>query len=598
MSEVSLIAKATVVLLAALLAARLARGSAASMRALILTAAFGALLAIPLAEVVVPSQAVEVRLPRMTPRAGVVFAPGIEAPPTSAGNAVSEAASTPAPSRIPQIGAFLQAVWRIGVLIVFLRLGAALWRLRALKRSSQRWLNATAESILRERTSRRIDLFLHRDLAAPMTCGIVRPAIGLPMDARSWPEAELRQALIHEAEHIRRGDWLVQLLAKVACALYWFHPLAWTAARRLFLECEHACDDAVVRVGERTAYAQQLVSMARRLSGRISGHALSMADRRDLAERVDAVLNSARPRGEVSVMAAVTTAMVALLVTAAIAPWRAVAAQSRAAVEDILPIPTALAGKGFEAVRIRIGDRQGSSSASFDPETGRFIARNASLLWLVSQAYASVPSLSFVPEEPYELHDTRITGGPDWMHSDTFDIDARAGLPVSAEDLRAMLRQLLHDAFDLFVRIEKQETPAYRLVRADAGGSAPGLRPGDTNCADKYIDTEGGPGRIERRCTTLAAFAAGFTLAEVLGRPVVDRTGLTGVFDVSLSYAPTRDELSTIYELRPEQLPRELSERPSIFQAFEQQLGLKLESTRAAIYTLAVDHAERPTASR
>jgi uncharacterized protein (TIGR03435 family) len=593
MSELSMVAKATFILASALVATRLARGSAASRRALILTSAFGVLLAMPLTELMSPVRPVAVPLPAIS-TAVVLSDPSREpSVPAPASTATVDASSPSASGRVEIIAA-VRGVWFAGVLIVAIRLGFALRRLSQLRRSGERWTDETAQAILRQATSRRVHLFLHGDLGTPMTCGILRPAIGLPLDACNWPAPELRQVLIHEAEHIRRGDWLVQLLARLVTAAYWFHPLAWVAARRLHLECEHACDDAVVRAGERTAYAQQLVSMARRLSERPSTSALAMADRRDLARRVDAVLSTARPRGAVGLRAAAVTVAVALLVALAIAPWRAVAAQSTS-LEDVLQIPTALTGRRFDNVTIRSGDRQGPSGASFDAKTGRLIAHNVTLQWLISQAYAPVPLLEFVREEPYELNDTRVTGGPEWIERDTFNVEATAELPVTAEDLRAMLRQLLFDSFDLFVRVEKQEKAAYRLVRArDDGRVGPGLKSGEESCAERWKTEGGGPGQIVRRCTTLATFAADFTLVEALGRPVIDRTGLSGLFDVTLSYTPTREELSTIWETSLAELPPEVLARPSVFAAFEQQLGLRLESTRAATYTLAVDHAARP----
>jgi uncharacterized protein (TIGR03435 family) len=108
----------------------------------------------------------------------------------------------------------------------------------------------------------------------------------------------------------------------------------------------------------------------------------------------------------------------------------------------------------------------------------------------------------------------------------------------------------------------------------------------------------GGPGHIVRRCITLAEFAADFTLTEALGRPVIDRTGIGGVFNLTLVHAPTRDELATIYELSPSDLPREFFDRPSIFAAMEQQLGLRLESTRGVTHTLVIDSAARPSQVR
>ena len=596
MGELSLIAKATSILVVALLTTRLIHRIAASTRALIVTSAFGALLALPVMELVLPARPVEVQLPRIASGADSAV-PLITTESESIwGMGKSRVrASAVAPSRLPPAATIARLAWGIGMLLVLIRLGVGLGRLRTLRKTGEPWADSTAMAILRQSTSRRVYLFVHGGLTAPMTCGIVRPAIGLPIEAREWSASELQQALIHEVEHIRRADWLVQVLAKVTCGLYWFHPLAWVAARRLHLECEHACDDAVVRVSGPASYAQQLVSIARRLSEGVSRPALSMADRRDLAKRVDAVLNHQRPRTQLRTVGVAVTSMAALLVTVAIAPWRPAAAQSAGSVEDVLPIPTALTGRRFENVSIQSGDSTGFASASFDPKTGVFVARNITLLGLISYAYAAVPQLAFTAGEPYEVHDTRIKGGPEWIHTERFNINARAKLPISAADLRTMLRQLLRDSFDLSVRVETQQTSAYRMVRVGSvGSSAPGLQPGNQDCGDRWNTKGGGPGHIVRRCVTLAAFAADFTLAEVLGRPVIDRTGVTGVFNVSLVYAPTRDELSTIYRLSGSDLPRDFLDRPSIFTAMEQQLGLRLESTGGAVHGLAIESAVRP----
>jgi uncharacterized protein (TIGR03435 family) len=355
---------------------------------------------------------------------------------------------------------------------------------------------------------------------------------------------------------------------------------------------EHACDDAVVRTSEGTAYAEQLLTMARRLRGRTSAAALGMANRRDLARRVDAVLNPLRSRAHVRRASVAVTIVTAALLAGAMAPWQVTAAQR---IEDVRPIPTALTGNRFDAVAIRAGERDGSPAVSFDPATGRFVARNVSLRWLVSQAYAPVGTPDVRPGDPYELHDADLTGGPDWMDEDRFIVEASAPRAATSAELREMLRQLLYDSFDLFVRVERQETTVYRLVRARLdGGLGPGLTPADLSCAEPWNTEGGGPGHIVRRCTTLAALAASFTLAEALDAPIVDRTGLTGSFDVSVRYAPTRDELFTIYEATASQMPREMMARSPIFVAFEQQLGLRLERTRGAIYRLAIDHAQRP----
>jgi len=148
---------------------------------------------------------------------------------------------------------------------------------------------------------RRVGVVLHESVSGPMTYGTRRPTIVMPVDAVTWTDDELTRAIVHELEHIRRADWLTQCLARTLCAGYWFHPLVWIARRQLVLEAERASDDAVLRYADASAYADQLVDLAKRLS---AGHQplLAMANRRDLAARVHALLDGPRslPGGRTS----------------------------------------------------------------------------------------------------------------------------------------------------------------------------------------------------------------------------------------------------------------------------------------------------------
>ena len=113
-----------------------------------------------------------------------------------------------------------------------------------------------------------IDALLHNGLTGPMTCGVLKPAIILPASAQQWDEAALRCALRHELEHVARWDFLTHCLSRMICAAYWFHPLVWAAWRRLRLEAERACDDAVLRQDDARDYASLLVAIAQRERGR------------------------------------------------------------------------------------------------------------------------------------------------------------------------------------------------------------------------------------------------------------------------------------------------------------------------------------------
>ena len=159
-----------------------------------------------------------------------------------------------------------------------------------------------------------------------MTCGLLRPVIVFPPDAQGWSDNDLRRAVIHELEHVRRADWLGAIcFARLACAVYWFHPLVWRCARHLSLEAERACDDAVLRREEAIFYAEQLITFAQRVCARPRGPALAMAARRDLPVRVAAVLDKGARRGRAGSARTTVALAAAVLIVAAVSPLRTVA---------------------------------------------------------------------------------------------------------------------------------------------------------------------------------------------------------------------------------------------------------------------------------
>ena len=123
----------------------------------------------------------------------------------------------------------------------------------------------------------------------------------------------------------------MQILARVVAACYWFHPLVWMAWRRLCLEAERSCDDAVVMSEERTDYAEQLVTLAQRMSATPVQPLLGMANRSDLSTRVTAVLDDRLRRGRAGFALVAGTLAAAVIVVGTVAPVRAVATAAAAA---------------------------------------------------------------------------------------------------------------------------------------------------------------------------------------------------------------------------------------------------------------------------
>ncbi len=143
-------------------------------------------------------------------------------------------------------------------------------------------------------------LSLTREPLVPMTVGVFHPSIRLPAGAEAWAANLRRSVMLHEEAHITRRDPLWNLVAQVARAVYWFHPLVWLVLHRLRVERERACDDAVLAAGVRPSdYAAQLLAFARTPDHPAASSELAMAARH-LETRVEAVLAPLTVRTPVS----------------------------------------------------------------------------------------------------------------------------------------------------------------------------------------------------------------------------------------------------------------------------------------------------------
>lgn len=191
---------------------------------------------------------------------------------------------------------------------------------------------------------------------------------------------------------------------------------------------------------------------------------------------------------------------------------------------------------------------------------------------------ASGMTVKFLIEQAYDVRDFQVVGGPSWIGSQQYDINAKIDGNPTDEQMRVMMQSLLADRFKLQVHRDTKEMPCYALVVAKGGSKLKALE----------MDAEGKPKNggmsMSRGSFTgqgLPVKAIAHAVEQVLGRAVIDRTGLTGNFDFKLEWTP--DEARTD------------GEGASIFTALQEQLGLRLENTRGQVGIVVVDHLEKPT---
>jgi uncharacterized protein (TIGR03435 family) len=218
-----------------------------------------------------------------------------------------------------------------------------------------------------------------------------------------------------------------------------------------------------------------------------------------------------------------------------------------------------------------------SGSMGLDPG-GRFRAVNAPVFWLISSAYG---------EFQRPLFESQIIGAPDWLKSEPYDITAKAGAAVAVlnpgEQFRKipdLLRSLLEERFALKVHRETHQLPIYELVRLKKDGTlGPRMNRSSLDCAKESAKCgyNGLAGHLTGGWITATMLST--MLSSATERVVVDRTGLDGRFDVELEWSP--DQAAT--------------DKPSIFAAVQEQLGLKLESAKGPVSVVVIDHVERPT---
>jgi uncharacterized protein (TIGR03435 family) len=218
-----------------------------------------------------------------------------------------------------------------------------------------------------------------------------------------------------------------------------------------------------------------------------------------------------------------------------------------------------------------------STTLAVDPG-GRVRVVGAPVFWLIAGAYGDATG---------GLRPEQVVNAPGWLSSERYDINAKAadadalGEGATFIRVRPYLQSLLEDRFQLKTHRERRDLPIYALVRSGKNGAlGPGLSRSTVDCLKDAAKcgVRGGPvGRIKAEALTSDLLMQ--LLGNAVGRVVVDHMGLEGPFAVDLEWSPDQST----------------SDKPSIFTAVQEQLGLKLESTRGPVDVLVIDHVEPPT---
>ena len=267
-------------------------------------------------------------------RNGVSAAAGEVADPDAVQTATTgSAAMSMWLARAPLAFWFL-GIWALGAAAILIHMfvcSIAVWRLVSKARpvTDQAWLDTLEELGDRLFIQRPVQLLESPAISVPIAWGAIRPVILIPPGAESWSDERRRCVLAHELAHVKRWDTLTQSVARAACALHWFNPLAWKAARAMQLEREKACDDYVLTASRARAseYAGHLLDIARRVPGSLSPPvgAIAMARRSQLEGRVLAILDEGRRRSLARLPVILTIATILLVVVpiAAMSPFEA-----------------------------------------------------------------------------------------------------------------------------------------------------------------------------------------------------------------------------------------------------------------------------------
>jgi bla regulator protein blaR1 len=455
-----------------------------------------------------------------------------------------------------------------------------------------------------------IELRTSHNSMEPGVVGILHPVLLWPEGiSQHLDDAHLEAILAHEVCHVQRRDNLTSTIHMLVEALFWFHPLVWWLEKRLINERERACDEAVLQlVKQPKIYAESILKVCE-FCVESPLTCVSGITGADLKKRIVQIMTDPTVRkldlGKKLLLAAVGLVAVAGPVAFGVmhvVPLNAIEAER----SEMLASAQATSAKSIEfdvasikENRSAPGDMswgcKGTDGKTLsevknhslnlagygDIPLNSCVVRNTPMQWIIGLAY----------QMPWDKVNQLIMGGPSWLSSGLdsplrFDINAKVEQPATRAQLFLMLQTLLADRFQLKIHEDYKELPVFELTIAKNG---PRLTkaPTDRDCS-VVVEPEvpchnfsGGFGHgLTGRSVSMEDFAV--RLSRYTGRPVVDKTGLDGLYDIKtgdfwMPFPDTPDPGT-----------------PTLFEMLD-QLGIKLKAAKAPVKVLVVDSAQEPS---
>jgi bla regulator protein blaR1 len=535
----------------------------------------------------------------------------------------TEIPATAKPDQINWIPIILAAIWFIGAIAVSLFYLAGGRNVSAAVRESallkdHRLYEILQALELRSRCRKRIKLTFSSSTIEPGVFGIFQPILVMPKEiAEQLNDAELEAIVAHEVAHVCRRDNFFSALHMLIEALFWFHPIVWWLGAKLVQERESACDEEVLRLGkDPQAYAEGIVKICEFFVASPLACVAGVSGS-DIKKRIHAIMTH-RLGVKLSMAKKITLAMASAFTLAFpiyIGLFQTPSSQAQSQTEPMdIGQATVPKDNNFEVVSIKRGVK--GQSSGFNSSPLEFRLDNFSLPGAISQVF--------------KLRQDRIIGLPAWTSSEAFSIRARSVVAAdSYGEQWEMLIPVLEDRFKLKYHREKRQMPVYELSVEAARVQFPVTVPGscDPTSPDVYKPTAESSGSKEvqagppRNCRLVLVqplpeggfklSVKGYAMADLagflepyVGRPIIDRTGLTALFDIeSLSFSNVgityNSQFAVKYGDKDWQdavaesagVPSGL---PSIFTALK-KVGLRLTRGVGPVEVLVIDRLERPS---